>query len=47
MLYSYMAGLMQGKPYAMPDLPPLVKSRVSHTEPFTISEVHCIGVLYV
>jgi len=36
-----------GKPYAMPDPPPLVKSWVSNTDPFTVTEVDYTGVLYV
>ena len=35
------------KPYAMQDLPPLVKSRVSHTEPFTVTGVDYTGTLYI
>ena len=36
-----------GKPYAMPDPPPLVKSRVSLAEPFAVTGVDFTGALYV
>lgn len=36
-----------GKPYAMPDPPPLVRSQVSHTDPFTVTSVDFAGALYV
>lgn len=35
-----------GKPYAMPDPPPLVKSRVSHTDPFTVTSTDFTGALH-
>ena len=36
-----------GKPYAMPDPPPLVKSRVSQADPFAVTGVDFTGALYV
>ncbi|XP_065894153.1 uncharacterized protein [Dysidea avara] len=36
-----------GKPYAIPDPPPLVKSRVTYTNPFNITGVDFTGALYV
>jgi len=36
-----------GIPYAMPDPPPHVKSQVSNTDPFTVTEVDYTGALYV
>lgn len=36
-----------GQPYAIPDPPPLVKSRVSLSDPFTITGVDFTGALYV
>ena len=36
-----------GKPYAAPDLPPLVKDPVSASHPFEVTGVDFIGALYV
>jgi len=36
-----------GQPYTIPDPPPLVKSRVSHSDPFTITGVDFTGALFV
>ena len=36
-----------GQPYTIPDPPPLVKSRVSLSDPFTITGVDFTGALYV
>jgi len=36
-----------GKPYAMPDPPPFVKSQVSNTDPLTVTGVDYTGALYV
>lgn len=36
-----------GKPYTIPDPPPLVKSRVSPTDPFAVTGVDFTGALYV
>jgi len=36
-----------GQPYAIPDPPPLVKSSVSYSDPFTITGVDFTGALYV
>ena len=36
-----------GKPYTLPDPPPLVKSRVTYTNPFTITGVDFTGALYI
>ena len=36
-----------GKPYNMPDPPPLVKSRVSEMDPFQVTGVDFTGALYV
>ena len=36
-----------GNPYAIPDPPPLVKSKVTYTDPFTITGVDFTGALYV
>ena len=36
-----------GWPYAIPDPPPLVKSRVALTDPFTVTGVDFKGALYV
>ena len=36
-----------GQPYTIPDLPTLVKSRVSLSDPFTITGVDLTGALYV
>ena len=36
-----------GQPYAIPDPPPLVKYRVSNSNPFTITGVDFSGALYV
>ena len=36
-----------GKPYAMPEPPPLVKSRVSQTAPFQVTGVDFTGALFV
>jgi len=36
-----------GKPYAIPDPPPLLKSWVSNTDPFTVTGVDYTGALYV
>lgn len=36
-----------GKPYAMPEPPPLVKSRVSETHPFQVTGVDFTGALFV
>lgn len=36
-----------GKPYTIPDPPPLVTSRVSPTEPFAVTGVDFTGALYV
>ena len=35
------------KPYIIPDPPPLVKSRVTHTNPFNITGVDFTGTLYI
>ena len=35
-----------GKPYTIPDPPPLVKSRVSPTDPFAVTGVDFTGALY-
>jgi len=35
-----------GKLYAMPDPPPLIKSRVTQTAPFTVTGVDITGALY-
>ena len=37
----------QGKPYAVPDLPPAIKSRVTQADPFTVTGVDFTGALYV
>ncbi|XP_065915563.1 uncharacterized protein [Dysidea avara] len=36
-----------GKPYAMPEPPPLVKSRVNQTDPFQVTGVDFTGALFV
>ena len=36
-----------GKPYTIPDPPPLVKSRVTYTNPFNVTGVDFTGALYV
>ena len=36
-----------GKPYAIPDAPPLVTSRVNPSDPFTVTGVDFTGALYV
>jgi len=36
-----------GKPYTIPDPPPLVKSRVGPTDPFAVTGVDFTGALYV
>ena len=36
-----------GKGYTIPDPPPLVTSRVNHTDPFTVTGVDFTGALYV
>ena len=38
---------ISGKPYTKPDPPPLVKSRVSQTNPFVVTGVDFTGALYV
>ena len=37
----------EGKPYQMPDPPPLVKCRVQQTQPFKVTGVDFTGALYV
>ena len=37
----------EGKPYQMPDPPPLVKCRVQQTQPFEVTGVDFTGALYV
>ena len=36
-----------GRPYAMPDPPPLLKSRVNQLDPFSVTGVDFTGALYV
>ena len=40
--------MLEGKwqTYAMPDPPPLIKARVTQTDPFTVNRVGFTGALY-
>ena len=38
---------VQGKPYQMPDPPPLIKERTQNAQPFELTSVNFTGALYV